>query len=234
MPRIEERSSEGSSSAEHQSTEIITISDEEEVILAGEIPAMNRTNVWDAFRIGSNPSPFSIGTSSTQLQAAVNLDWSTEAQSGNPTEGLGFEIELNLSQILDDEESNTGENVTASTPLATRGINTPQAPSRNPRTSRSNEQITSSVTRVLFDPAHEDPDQAAMYCQCCGNSYVQIVTDMTNQYLCYTQYPLETVAERNVRAQAYLDGIQAGLSAFQSGGLSQPYDYAGSSSSYRS
>ena len=121
MPRIEERSSEGSSRAEHQSTEIITIIGDEEVILAGEVPAMNRTNIWDAFRIGSNPSPLSIGTRSTQLQAAVILDWSTEAQSGVPIEELGFEIELNLSQILDDEESNSEENVTASTPMAKRG-----------------------------------------------------------------------------------------------------------------
>ena len=108
---------------------------------------MNRTNVWDAFRIGSNPSPFSVGTSSTQLQVAVNLDWSTEAQSGNPFEELGFEIELNLAQILDDEESNIGANVTASTPLATRGINTTQAPSRSPRTNRIIHLSDKSVVR---------------------------------------------------------------------------------------
>ena len=73
----------------------------------------------------------------------------------------------------------------------------------------------------------------AGYCAACGVTFDQIAVESMNAYIASTEYPGETVRDRSVRARAFLDGIDAGLVMFQTGGLSQGTTCAGTSSNSR-
>ena len=65
-------------------------------------------------------------------------------------------------------------------------------------------------------------------CHWCGKTYDQVVLDALAAYTIATEYPGETVRDRNIRSRAYLDGFEAALICFKNVGLSQPRACAGS------
>ena len=62
----------------------------------------------------------------------------------------------------------------------------------------------------------------------CGKTYDEVALDALAAYTIATEYPGETVRDRNIRSRAYLDGFEAALICFKSAGLSQPRACAGS------
>ena len=65
-------------------------------------------------------------------------------------------------------------------------------------------------------------------CHWCGKTYDEVALDALAAYTIPTEYPGETVRDRNIRSRAYLDGFEAALICFKNAGLSQPRACAGS------
>ena len=59
-------------------------------------------------------------------------------------------------------------------------------------------------------------------CHRCGRTYDEVALDALAAYTAVTEYPGETVLDRNIRSRAYLDGFEATLICFKNAGLSQP------------
>ena len=65
-------------------------------------------------------------------------------------------------------------------------------------------------------------------CHWCGKTYDEVALDALAAYTISTEYPGETVRDRNIRSRAYLDGFEAALICLKNAGLSQPRACAGS------
>ena len=48
-----------------------------------------------------------------------------------------------------------------------------------------------------------------MNCHWCGRSYDEVALDALAAYTAATEYPGETVKDRNIRSRAYLEGLEA-------------------------
>ena len=58
-------------------------------------------------------------------------------------------------------------------------------------------------------------------CHWCGRTYDEVALDALAAFTTATEYPGETVRDRNIRSRAYLDGFEAALICFKNAGLSQ-------------
>ena len=65
-------------------------------------------------------------------------------------------------------------------------------------------------------------------CHWYGRTYDEVALDALAAYTAATEYPGETVRDRNIRLRAYLDGFEAALICFKNAGLSQPRACVGS------
>ena len=65
-------------------------------------------------------------------------------------------------------------------------------------------------------------------CLWCGRTYDEVALDALAAYPAATEYPRETVRDRNIRSRPYLDGFEAALICFKNNGLSQPRACVGS------
>ena len=58
-------------------------------------------------------------------------------------------------------------------------------------------------------------------CLLCGKSYDQVIEETTADYLNQTAQSGETVRERQIKRNAFIDGIQSGVFTFLPPGVSQ-------------
>ena len=58
-------------------------------------------------------------------------------------------------------------------------------------------------------------------CLVCGKSYEQVIEETGADYLNQTAEPVETVRERQIKRNAFNDGVQSGVFTFRSPGVSQ-------------
>ena len=58
-------------------------------------------------------------------------------------------------------------------------------------------------------------------CLVCGKSYDQVIEETVVDYLNQTARPNETVRERQIKRNAFIDGIQSGVFTFLPPGVSQ-------------
>ena len=65
-------------------------------------------------------------------------------------------------------------------------------------------------------------------CHWCSRTYDEVALDALAANTAATEYPGETVRDRNIRSRAYLDGFEAALICFKNAGLSQPRAGVGS------
>ena len=59
-------------------------------------------------------------------------------------------------------------------------------------------------------------------CHWCDRTYDEVALDALAASTTATEYPGETVRDRNIRSRAYLDKFEAALICFKNAGLSQP------------
>ena len=59
-------------------------------------------------------------------------------------------------------------------------------------------------------------------CHWCDRTYNEVALEALAAHTAVTDYPGETVRDRNTRSRANLDGFEAGLICFKNAGLSQP------------
>ena len=133
---------------------------------------------------------------SSQILSNVNVKWSRNREIGEPLDGLGLEIECNFGWILDLDDEELRPLPTVSTRVNNEPLPIPQVPVRDSKRRNGDDQrATSSIAQPLF-ATPQVADQEVMSCSCCGVPYYQITLDMMGSYLYQTQYPLETVRER--------------------------------------
>ena len=62
--------------------------------------------------------------------------------------------------------------------------------------------------------------EVAGYCSGCIKTYDQIAVETITNYVAWSEYPDETIRDRNVRSRAFVDGFGAALICFKNAGLS--------------
>ena len=65
--------------------------------------------------------------------------------------------------------------------------------------------------------------EVAGFCAGCSKTYDQIVVETLTHYVAWSEYPDETIRDRNVRSRAFVDGFGAALICFKNAGLSPTY-----------
>ena len=75
MLRIEERSSEGTTGAEHRPVEIITLRDEDDTTLHDAVQEATRTGIREAIRVGDYAVTVVAGRIQVQPRASLENNW---------------------------------------------------------------------------------------------------------------------------------------------------------------
>ena len=65
--------------------------------------------------------------------------------------------------------------------------------------------------------------EVAGYCSSCMKTYDHIAVETLISYIAWSEYPEETIRDRNVRSRAFVDGFGAALICFKNAGLSPGY-----------
>ena len=68
---------------------------------------------------------------------------------------------------------------------------------------------------------HPQHNEWVTGCFVCGKSYDQVIEETTADYLNQTAQSEETVKERQIKRNAFIDGIQSGVFTFLPPGVSQ-------------
>ena len=75
--------------------------------------------------------------------------------------------------------------------------------------------------------------EVARYCAGCNKPYHQIAVETLTHYLAWSEYPDETIRDRNRRSRAFVHGFGAALICFKNSGLSQAYRFEMSGMQHR-
>ena len=67
--------------------------------------------------------------------------------------------------------------------------------------------------------------EVAGFCAGCSKTYDQIAVETLTHYVAWSEYPEETICDRNVRSRAFVDGFGAALICFKNDGLSPAYPW---------
>ena len=82
----------------------------------------------------------------------------------------------------------------------------------------------SSSAHPVFRRTHLNPPvmlHVQWNCHWCENTYDEVALDALAAYIVASEFPGETVRDRNIRSRAYLDGFEAALICFKNACLSQ-------------
>ena len=80
--------------------------------------------------------------------------------------------------------------------------------------------VTDGLQNLTVHP-HPQRNEWVTGCLVCGKSYDQVIEGTVADYLNQTAKPSETVRERQIKRNAYIDGIQSGVFTFLPPGVSQ-------------
>ena len=80
--------------------------------------------------------------------------------------------------------------------------------------------VSDEMRNLTLHP-HSHRNEAVTSCLVCGKSYDQVIEETTADYLNQTAQPGETVQERQIKRNAFIDGVQSGVFAFIPPGVSQ-------------
>ena len=80
--------------------------------------------------------------------------------------------------------------------------------------------VTDGLQNLTLQP-HPQRNEWVTGCLVCGKSYDQVIEETVADYLNQTAQPSETVRQRQIKRNAFIDGIQSGIFAFLPPGVSQ-------------
>ena len=80
--------------------------------------------------------------------------------------------------------------------------------------------VTEGLQNLTLHP-HPQRNEWVTGCLICGKSYDQVIEESVADYLNQTAHPGETVRERQIKRNAFIDGIQSGVFTFIPPGMSQ-------------
>ena len=97
----------------------------------------------------------------------------------------------------------------------------PNQPSPIPLNNPSKITTVADELRNLILHPHPQRNEWATECLVCGKSYDQVIEETVADYLNQTTQPGETIRERQIKRNAFIDGIQSGVFTFLPPGVSQ-------------
>ena len=124
-----------------------------------------------------------------------------------------------ITPIPDTPESPTPENPGQSDNFRPDDI--PNQPSSLPLNNPPNITTVADELRNLTLHPHPQRNEWVTGCLICGKSYDQVIEETVADYLNQTAQPRETVRERQIKRNAFIDGIQSGVFTFIPPGVSQ-------------
>ena len=80
--------------------------------------------------------------------------------------------------------------------------------------------VTDGLQNLTLHP-HPPRNEWVTGCLICGKSYDQVIEETVADYLNQTAQPGETVLERQIKRNAFIDGIQSAIFIFIPSGVSQ-------------
>ena len=183
------------------------------MVIPHEIPQLNYTRPYNGGGILQTPMVNQYGVPATHFQLPKSAAQNVIQPSYNPsTEILHPDGQVNVAYYY---------NANGQLYLDTQGTHsnietTDVGPARN---DNSAQQQRNPLRRQLNPPvlSHVQGN-----CHWCGRTYDEVALDALAAYTATTEYPGETVRDRNIRSRAYLDGFEAALICFKNAGLSQP------------
>ena len=89
------------------------------------------------------------------------------------------------------------------------------------KTSRKHITTVADGLQNLTLHPHPQRNEWVTGCLVCGKSYDQVIEETVADYLNQTAQPGETVRERQIERNAFIDGIQSGVFTFLPPGVSQ-------------
>ena len=147
---------------------------------------------------------------------------------GNPTQSLPYipnrhpisrQLRQQMITIPDTPESPTPENCGQSDIF--RPYDNAQQPSTIPLNNPPNITAVSDELRNITLHPHPQRNEWVTECLVCRKSYDQVIEETTADYLNQTAQSGETVRERQIKRNAFIDGIQSAVFTFLPPGVSQ-------------
>ena len=181
------------------------------MVIPHEIPQPNYSRPYNGGGILLTPMVNQFGVPATQFQlpnlAAQNMrqppyNPSTEILQPDGPVNIAYYHNANGQLYLDTQGTHSNMETTDVGP-ARSGNNAQQQ--RNPLRRQLNPLVMPHVQGN---------------CHWCGMTYGEVVLDALAAYTATTEYPGETMRDRNIRSRAYLDGFEAALICFKNAGLS--------------
>ena len=80
--------------------------------------------------------------------------------------------------------------------------------------------VSDELRNLTLHP-HPHRNETITSCLICGKSYDQVIEETAADYLNHTAQPGETVRERQIKRNAFIDGVQSGVFTFIPPGVSQ-------------
>ena len=80
--------------------------------------------------------------------------------------------------------------------------------------------VSDELRNLTLHP-HPRRNETITSCLVCGKSYDQVIEETAADYLNHTAQPGETVRERQIKRNAFIDGVQSGVFTFIPPGVSQ-------------
>ena len=167
-------------------------------------------------------------TPPTSLISDDNNDDMTTPIVGNPAQFLPYtpnrhpisrQLHQQMTTIPDTPESPTPENRGQSNIF--HPSDNSQQPPTIPLNNPPNITAVSDELRNMTLHPHPQRNEWATGCLVCGKSYDQVIEETTADYLNQTAQSGETVRERQIKRNAFIDGIQSGVFTFLPPGVSQ-------------
>ena len=89
-----------------------------------------------------------------------------------------------------------------------------------PATYKNAQNTTFADNQLISQMNSSVMPEVAGYCPECSKTYDQIAVETLTNYVAWSEYPDETIRDRNVRSRAFVDGFGAALICFKNAGSS--------------
>ena len=122
---------------------------------------------------------------------------------------IPLQLGQQMTLIPDTPESPTPENHGQTDNF--RPVDTPNQPPSIPLNNPNNITAVADELRNLTLHPHPQRSEWVTGCSVCGKSYDQVIEETVADYLNQTAQPGETVRERQIKRNTFIDGIQSGV-----------------------